>query len=335
MFLFLSFLKMGKQMCLTSVIPLTLLLCITLGLTRVKGQGYGAGDDNVAVQQQPGRGPDYSVSSLPQYESSSGTNDENYWWLKENPFQKPSNHPGIEKTDQKPADTPTDYSATSKPKEAIGSKPQKSSNSKEFKYRPITTPYNTPQNEYEDNPCMLRRKSDCHAGGATPNALNNNPTGNQQQQSYSAETGPNYSNVQETNNKESSPQYEPKPITQHSASPPARPTNTYSNNQISNYGSTGYSQYNQQQQYNQQTHQQPSRPYQGQAQQTGGQGFETNNNYEEQPPFPGCPAAMLCVPDDWCNATGYSEGKPLSLTPAARAFRVAVSVSLRFYCIEI
>ncbi|CAG7831117.1 unnamed protein product [Allacma fusca] len=53
-------------------------------------------------------------------------------------------------------------------------------------------------------------------------------------------------------------------------------------------------------------------------------GNANNNNYADQLPYPGCPAAMLCVPDNRCNAKGVIEESPIVLSPAELQFRVAL-----------
>ena len=56
-----------------------------------------------------------------------------------------------------------------------------------------------------------------------------------------------------------------------------------------------------------------------------------NNNNQPQPaadtkPFVKCPAAMKCVPEEYCDLEGIMVEQPLQLTPQLRMIRVALNV---------
>lgn len=213
---------------------------------------------------------------------------------------------------------------------------QKQTSRKDRVYRPIeeefgsktntNTNTNANTNDLEDVPCMLRDKADCHGGVSADKSPSPAPSLQQQPLPYNSNAYSGQQVQQDVLSEEPSNYLPPRPSL---------------SNQYSDYGQIGYS-YNQQQPaYNQQQPSYNQQAYQSQSSGNGngnGNGQQNNQvqnsqNHEEQPPnadayaYPGCPAAMICVPDDWCNATGYSVGRPLGLTPVARLYRVAVMVS--------
>lgn len=73
--------------------------------------------------------------------------------------------------------------------------------------------------------------------------------------------------------------------------------------------------------------QQPPRPQQQQRPYTPPQTPSRPAAQEAAPvPYPGCPAAMLCVQDEYCNAIGLIEENPIRFSAADRLHRVALMV---------
>ena len=345
-----------------------LLLLLNVTFQTVNGNGYYGGgggwkDGSGSAPQAQPHSANSQITSYPQYESPSSNTQQqqDYWWLKNNPFQKPANHPGVEKGDEvNPSVSSqsssgsgayggqTPFNARPRPQQqaqpSYGGQSQYNPGAYSQQQQPQQQhhqqqqQYNSqpaqPQNPYGPSPqptqqnrpqaspeCLLRNQADCHAAASLSNANQGNPN-YQQQQQFSGYPSDD-SNTQNSENSGNYPNSIPTPQSQR----PQPQQNDYSNKVAYQPPSIPY----------QEPTRQPSGSYRnpvGQSQnnaqsyQAPPQGAGSNYNGEEQPPYPGCPAAMLCVPETFCNSKGVSEGKPVSLSAAEKLYRVALMVML-------
>ncbi|CAL8143162.1 unnamed protein product [Orchesella dallaii] len=199
--------------------------------------------------------------------------------------------------------------------------------------------------------CDLVNKADCHKlnepqappqnnfnapkpqQNYQPPPLNPEPFPQQPQQPYQPPP-PQQQPIQEPNLAYRPPPSQQQPSQQ---APSPNPYNRPTNSQPSQPSLPSQNNFqNQPPKQQQQPYQPPQapRPPPQQQFQNSGQGVRPNPPQQQQrqppadtgelPPYPGCPAAMLCVQDDYCNTIGLIEDSPIQLSAADKLHRVAL-----------